>query len=77
MQESLGVKGDSAYKLPHMGEEKLSREGELPIPSRCDPAVIATTRKALDERDEEVPSTPATAPTTTGGLYYYWWWFEY
>ena len=68
MQESLGVKGDkTSYKLPHMGKDKLTSEGDLLLSIRCDPAVIAIACKALDERDKEV-STPHTNVRTTTGL---------
>ena len=66
MQESLAVKGDNTYKLPHMGKDKLANKGELPISIQCDPAVIAIAREALDGRDKEVPTAAPTAPTTTG-----------
>ena len=31
MNEILKDQGSNDYKLPHMGKEKLEREGQLPI----------------------------------------------
>ena len=67
IQESHTVAGDNTYKLPHMGKNKLRREGKLPISITCDPNLIASSREILDSSfvnavpDIEEPAGPADA----------------
>jgi len=42
MEETLRVKGDNTYKVPHMGKDKLSSEGKLPISIKCDLSAMVT-----------------------------------
>ena len=65
MQKSFGGKGGNTYNLSHilLWKEKLTSKRDLLIFIRCDSAVIATTHEALDECNEEAPTT-CTAATT-------------
>mmetsp|Transcript_23515 Transcript_23515/g.49451 ORF Transcript_23515/g.49451 Transcript_23515/m.49451 type:complete len:107 (-) Transcript_23515:98-418(-) len=67
LQESLKVKDGNTYKLPHIGKDKLTSEGMLPISIKCDPSAIAIAREALDNRDVEPPIAPNTTDLNTGG----------
>jgi hypothetical protein len=57
LDEILSSNGDNTYKIPHMGKERLLRDGVLPARVRASPQALAVARQValglgLDDVDE-------------------------
>ena len=48
MIEIFKVNGCNRYKLPHMGKDRLTREGELPVNLQCPLELVKTARQAFE-----------------------------
>jgi hypothetical protein len=47
MIEVMKDKGGIGYKIPHMGKEKMQREGRLPMALRCDGELYKKTLEII------------------------------
>jgi hypothetical protein len=55
LDEILSSNGDNTYKIPHMGKERLLRDGVLPARVRASPQALAVARQVvlgLDDVDD-------------------------
>ena len=49
MKETLIVKGNNNYHIPHMGKKSLERRGELPTSIVISPQLVEESRKWAEE----------------------------
>ena len=52
MKEIMKFKGDNDYKIPHMGKDRLEREGTLPLQIRCESDLVNDVVAYLEEQEQ-------------------------